>query len=390
MEVVMSRIDPVFRGSRGGIAPGVVSLCAVLLIALLPQRLSADSRYSQVNLVSDVPGLAATTDPNLTNPWGVSFAPSSPFWISNQASNTATLYDGAGNIVPLVVSIPSIGVPTGPTGQVFNGTSSFNLSGGSPAVFLFSTLDGQILGWNGGTTAINVATTRGAIYTGLASANVGSANYLFAADNAGHINVFDTNFSNVTGTTFAGKFVDPSALPGFKPFNIQNIGGNLYVTYAAVNAQGVGLPGGYVDEFDSSGTFLKRIATGGSLFAPWGITLAPATFGSFGGDLLIGQFGDGEILAYDPTTDQFLGTINGMNGLPIVDPFLWSLEFRTGGANVNTNALYFTAGYNNQHDGLFGEIQATATPEPGTIGLFLSGLSFLVTGHLVRRQKRHA
>jgi len=162
------------------------------------------------------------------------------------------------------------------------------------------------------------------------------------------------------------------------------------VTYAAVNAQGVGLPGGYVDEFDSSGTFLKRIATGGSLFAPWGITLAPATFGSFGGDLLIGQFGDGEILAYDPTTDQFLGTINGMNGLPIVDPFLWSLEFRTGGANVNTNALYFTAGYNNQHDGLFGEIQATATPEPGTIGLFLSGLSFLVAGHLVRRQKRHA
>jgi uncharacterized protein (TIGR03118 family) len=388
MEVAMNRIDPV---PRGNIAPSVVSLCAVLLIALLPQRLNADSTYSQVNLVSDMPGLAATTDPSLKNPWGVSFSPTSPFWISNQGTSTATLYDGAGNIVPLVVSMPSIGVLNGPTGQVFNGSTSFHLSDGSPAVFLFSTLDGQILGWNGGagTTAINAATTPGAVYTGLATASSGGANYLYAADSTGRIIVFDTNFSNITGTTFAGKFVDPNALPGFNPFNIQNIGGNLYVTYAAV-AQGVGLPGGYVDEFDSSGNLLKRIATSGALYAPWGITLAPATFGSFGGDLLIGQFGDGEILAYDPTTDQFLGTINGMNGLPIVDPFLWSLEFRTGGANVNLDALYFTAGYNNQQDGLFGEIQATATPEPGTIALFLSGLSFLVTGRLVRRQKRHA
>jgi uncharacterized protein (TIGR03118 family) len=141
---------------------------------------------------------------------------------------------------------------------------------------------------------------------------------------------------------------------GFHPFNIQSIGGNLYVTYAAVTAQGVGLPGGFVDEFNSSGTFLKRIATNDLLNAPWGITLAPATFGSFGGDLLIGQFGDGQILAFDPSTDQFLGTINGTNGLPIVNPFLWSLDFRTGGTNVNTDALYFTAGYNNQLDGLFG------------------------------------
>jgi uncharacterized protein (TIGR03118 family) len=162
----------------------------------------------------------------------------------------------------------------------------------------------------------------------------------------------------------------------------------LYVTYAAVTAQGVGLPGGFVDEFNSSGTFLARIATGGSLFAPWGITLAPATFGSFGGDLLIGQFGDGEILVYDPSTDQSLGTINGTNGLPIVNPFLWSLDFRTGGKNVNTDALYFTAGYNNQLDGLFGEIQST--PEPGTIALVLSGLSFLGARRLLRRQKRQA
>jgi hypothetical protein len=137
-----------------------------------------------------------------------------------------------------------------------------------------------------------------------------------------HITVFDASFSNVTGTIFAGKFVDPNPVAGFHPFNIQSIGGNLYVTYAAVTAQGVGLPGGFVDEFNSSGTFLKRIATNGSLYAPWGITLAPAAFGSFGGDLLIGQFGDGEILVYDPSTDQFLGTLHGPNGMPIVNPFL--------------------------------------------------------------------
>jgi uncharacterized protein (TIGR03118 family) len=363
--------------------------CAVLLLAVSPQRLIADSTYSQVNLVSDVPGLAANTDPNLKNPWGVSFSPTSPFWISNQASNTATLYDGAGNTIPLVVGIPPVGFPTGPTGQVFNGNSSFNLPDGSPAHFLFDTLDGRILGWNGGATAVTVATVAGAEYTGLAIASSGGANYIYAADNTGHITVFDSSFNNVTGTTFAGKFVDPNAVPGFHPFNIQKIGGNLYVTYAAVNAQGVGLPGGFVDEFNSSGTFLGRIATGGSLYAPWGITLAPADFGSFGGDLLIGQFGDGQILVYDPThNDQFLGTLNGPNGMPIVNPFLWSFDFRTGGMNVNTDALYFTAGYNNQVDGLFGEIQAT--PEPGTIALVLSGLSFLGTRRLLRRQKRQA
>jgi uncharacterized protein (TIGR03118 family) len=362
----------------------------VLLLAVSPQRLTADSTYSQVNLVSDVPGVAINTDPNLKNPWGVSFAPASPFWISNQASNTATLYNGAGNLVPLVVSIPPSGFPTGPTGQVFNGTSSFNLPDGSPAVFLFDTLDGRILGWNGGagTTAVNVSTIAGAVYTGLAIASSGGANYIYAADNTGHITVFDASFSNVTGTTFAGKFVDPNPVAGFHPFNIQSIGGNLYVTYAAVTSQGVGLPGGFVDEFNSSGTFLKRIATNGSLYAPWGVTLAPAAFGSFGGDLLIGQFGDGEILVYDPSTDQFLGTINGTNGMPIVNPFLWSLDFRTGGTNVNTNALYFTAGYNNQLDGLFGDIQAT--PEPRTIALVLSGLSFLGAIRLVRREKRLA
>jgi len=352
--------------------------CAVLLLATAPQCLSANLNYFQANLVSDVPGLAAHTDPNLKNSWGVSFSPTSPFWVSNQVSGNATLYDGAGNIVPLVVTIPSIGFPPGPTGQVFNGTTSFVLPNGSSALFLFDTLDGQLLGWNpgAGTTAVNAATTTGAIYTGLALGISGGANYLYAADNTGHINVFNTNFTNVTSTTFAGKFVDPNALPGFNPFNIQNIGGNLYVTYASVNMMGVGQPGGFVDEFDSSGNLLQRIATGGSLYAPWGITLAPTSFGHFGGDLLIGQFGDGEILVYDPSNNTFLGTVNGTNGNPIVNPFLWALEFRTGGTNVNLDALYFTAGYNNQLDGLFGKIQPV--PEPGTLLLLAAGLPILV------------
>jgi uncharacterized protein (TIGR03118 family) len=350
-------------------------MLAALLLCLLCTNLSAGTIYVQTNLVSNMPGLAATTDPNLINPWGVAFAPKSPFWVSDQGTSLSTLYDGAGNIVPLVVSV---GPTPGPTGQVFNGTSSFGLPDGSPAVFLFSTLAGTLDAWNPVTipitTAVTVVTTPGAVYTGLANGSVGTANYLYAADVTGHINVFDTNFTNVTSTTFAGKFVDPSPVPGFTPFGIQNINGNLYVMYAMLSGV-VGLPGGFVDEFDTSGNFIKRIATMGNLFAPWGMTLAPSRFGQFSGDLLIGQFGNGEIYAYDPVTDAFLGTLNGKNGKPIVNDFLWSLEFRTGGPMISTNSLYFTAGIDNQMGGLFGEI--APAPEPGTITLLIAAASSL-------------
>jgi uncharacterized protein (TIGR03118 family) len=373
---------------RSSFSVTVAAVSAFFLLSVLPTNLAASTIYTQTNLVSDVPGLAVTLDPNLKNPWGVSFAPTSPFWVSNQGTNTSTLYDGAGNIVPLVVAIPPIGMPQGPTGQVFNGTNDFGLADGSPASFLFATLDGQIQGWNGGegTTAVNVATTAGAIYTGLANGNVGNANFLYAADNTGHINVFDRTFQNVTSTMFAGKFTDPNALPGFNPYNIQNINGNLFVTYADV-PHGVAQPGGFVDEYDSSGNLMKRIATGGSLFAPWGITLAPAGFGSFGGDLLIGQFGSGEILIFDPTTDQFLGTLDGRNG-PIVNDGLWALDFRTGGANTNPNDLYFTAGINGEADGLFGSI--APAPEPGTLSLMFGTVSALGARFLVRSRRRSA
>ena len=376
---------------------------AISTVALIsPDRSKADPTvYFQNNLVSDVPGMAAVTDPNLKNPWGMSFSATSPFWFSNQASvpPTATLHDGFGNATALIVTIPTLagtvaGPPPvclaacgGPTGQVFaNIAGNFVLKDGAAATFLFDTLDGQIVGWNGmaGTTALNAATTAGAAYSGLALANAGGANYLYATDEHGHINVFDSNFNNVTGTTFAGKFVDPSPVAGFSPFNIQNIGGNLYVTYAALTPGGFGMPGGYVDEFDSSGNFIKRVATNGALDAPWGIALAPASFGSLGGDLLIGNFGNGEINAYDPTTNAFLGALDGLNGAPLVIPDLWALDFRTGGTGVNPNALYFTAGINGQRDGLFGAIQPT--PEPGT--LLLTGTGIIAAVALRRRGSR--
>lgn len=350
----------------------LIKACAGALLCV-PASALADE-FFQTNLVSDISGLAANTDANLKNPWGVSFGPTTPFWVSDQGTGKATLYDGAGNILSLVVAIPTGPPPPGPTGQVFNATSGFPIAG-APARFIFDTLNGTIAGWASGTTAVVEVTTPGANYTGLAIANVGSSTFLYAADATGHINVFDSTWTQVSTV---GKFVDPAAIAGYVPFNIQTIGSNLYVTYAQLTTMGTGLPGGYIDEFDTSGIFIKRIATGGALYAPWGLTLAPSSFGSFANDLLVGNFGNGEILVYNPTTDAFLGTINGTNGLPLVDPFLWALETHTGGANDDPNAVYFTAGINNQADGLLGKIDPI--PEPATIfatATALIGILFL-------------
>ena len=355
------------------ILPSGKKLAVAIALALPLQSLAANV-LTQTNLVSDVPGDAAHTDPNLKNPWGVSFAPGSPFWISNQASGTSTLYDGTGKAESLIVGIPSGAPPSGPTGQVFNGTGGFALSDGSSGLFLFDTLNGTIDGWNpgAGTTALQAVSTPGAIYTGLALGSVGTSNYLYAADSSGSIRVFDTTFKPVT---LAGNFTDPAAIAGYVPFNIESIGSDLYVTYAKLSATGTGLPGGYVDVFTTSGTFVKRLATGGSLYAPWGMAIAPPGFGTFGGNLFVGNFGNGEILRYDLSTGAYLGTLDWSNGTPFVNDFLWSLDFRTAGPSVNTNALYFTAGINNQKDGLFGQISFTPEPQT-TIPLILGFLGF--------------
>ena len=360
--------------------PMFVNAALAALIALTSKPCLADT-FTQTNLVSDIPGVAGVTDANLKNPWGVAFSATSPFWISNQGSGTSTLYDGTGTPSPLIVTIPG-GTPplSGPTGQVANGTTGFNLSNGMPARFIFDTLNGTIAGWNAGTAAVQTASSPGAVYTGLALANTGGANYLYAADSTGKIQVFDSNFKPVS---LSGNFSDPNAVAGYTPFNVQLIGSNLYVTYARLTPQGTGLPGGYIDVFNTSGTFVNRLATGGPLDAPWGLALAPSGFGTLGNDLLVGNFGNGEILAYDPATGTYLSTLDGANGQPIVNDFLWALNFRTAGPNVNTNALYFTAGINNQQDGLFASI--ASTPEPATTALILVGLCGLALWQFRRR-----
>jgi uncharacterized protein (TIGR03118 family) len=350
------------------------ALCT-LALALAPICLHADS-FSQTNLVSDIPGMAANTDPNLKNPWGVAFSATSPFWTSDQGTGLATLYSATGVPNALVVTIPgSAAPPTGPTGMVFSNISGQFLVGAAPATFIFDNLNGTISGWNGGagTTAVVEHTTTGAIYTGLAQATNSNGTFLYAANSApgGGINVFSSTWQS---TTLSGTFTDTNLPAGLVPFNIQNIGGNLYVTYASLGLGGTPMPGGVVDEFDANGNFIKRIATGGSLFAPWGIVVAPAGFGSFGNDLLIGNFGNGEINAYDATTDLFLGTLDGTNGQPIINDHLWALETRTG-AGFDPNALYFSAGINDEADGLFGEI--TEVPEPATLFGTAFGLAVL-------------
>jgi uncharacterized protein (TIGR03118 family) len=342
-----------------------------LALALASTCLRADS-FTQTNLVSDVPNLAANTDPNLKNPWGVAFSATSPFWASDQATGVATLYGATGTPVSFVVAIPGSASPaSGPTGMVFSNISGSFLVGAAPATFIFDNLNGTISGWNSaaGTTAVVMATTPGAVYTGLAQASNGSANFLYAANSsAGRIDVFDSSWSP---TNLSGSFVDPNLPAGFVPFNIQNIGGNLYVTYAQLGPGGTPMPGGFVDEYNSSGVLIKRIASDGPLSAPWGIVVAPANFGSFSNDLLIGNFGDGEIDAYDATTDMFLGTLDGTNGQPLVNDHLWALETRNA-PGFDPNALYFSAGINDEQNGLFGEI--TEVPEPATLFGTASGL----------------
>jgi uncharacterized protein (TIGR03118 family) len=349
---------------------GTLTLLLLSSGSLFAPSLYADS-FSQTNLVSDISGMAANTDTNLKDPWGMSFSATSPIWVSDRATGVATVYKGiTGTPLPLIVTVPP-GTATGPTGQVFAGpTTSFVLSG-KPASFIFDTLGGTVDAWNGGTTAMIVATTPGARYEGLAMAD----NNLYAANfiAGGGINVFNSSYAPVT---LAGNFTDTSIPSGYAPYNIQNVNGKLYVEYAKVNPISA-IPiapsgaGGYVDVFDTNGNLLQRLVSNGALDAPWGIAMAPAGFGSFGNDLLIGNFGNGEINAFDPTTGNWLGTLKNASGNPIVDSGLWAIEF--GNSSANPNALYFTAGINRGADGLFGDIRAV--PEPASAGL--AALAFL-------------
>jgi uncharacterized protein (TIGR03118 family) len=346
--------------------PRLVVLFLAASLATAGSAAASPIGYVQTNLTSDIPGKAANLDPDLKNPWGMSFSATSPFWVSDQRTNLATLYNAAGVKQGLVVSVPG-----GPTGQVFASGSGFNLNGSS-AQFMFATLSGAIEAWNGsaGTTASAVfLSSDGAVYTGLALAG----QRLYAADAAnGKIDVFDTSYHKLSGLSFT----DPNLPSGFTPYNIQNIGGSLYVEY-----EKQGGPGGIVDVFDTNGNLLRRLSSDAHLDDPWGITLAPAGFGDFGGDLLVGNFGDGLINAFNPITGAFLGTLSDSLGAPLVNDGLWALGFRTG-AGFDPNTLYFTAGINGEADGLFGAIQVAGSgpivpgpvPEPASLLLLGSGL----------------
>jgi uncharacterized protein (TIGR03118 family) len=372
--------------------------------------------FNQTNLVSSVSGTAGLTDPNLINPWGMSSSASSPIWVSDQGSAHSTLYNPNGTpvIQALVVTIPSPGAPSGPTGLLFNSdtsTTDFTIPGPSstvvPSIFLFANLNGTIAGWNPGSTAgsgaaITAATTPGAAFTGLAQASVTvgptTTYYLYAADftgttGASGIDVFNPSFTNVSGTTFAGKFSDPNSVAGYHPFNIQFLNGDMYVAYAQPSAS-VTTGGGYIDEFDTAGNFINRIYTdtaGTNLKGPWGMTIAPAGFGSFAGDLLVGNLGDGTTTAPNgtiiaitvPTAPGSPGTLAGTLSTPngtITNGATWSLLFGNGGAGGTTGTLYFSAGTDAQAEGLFGSIAFAAGASASVTAAPLTAQGATVTG----------
>lgn len=352
--------------------------CLVFFLALsfLPFSALAGG-YAQTNLVSDGFVPANVTDPDLVNPWGISYSSTSPFWVSDNGTGLATLYNTLGQKQALVVTIPPFaGSAATPTGQVFNGTGDFNND-----VFIFATEDGTISGWRGalGTTAELLADNSAAraVYKGLALGSIGVNNYLYAANfRSGAIDVF----LGGGAPSLAGNFTDPTLPAGYAPFNVQKLGGNLFVTYALQDAaKHDDVPGsgnGYVDIFDLNGNFVKRLISQGHLDSPWGLALAPANFGEFSNDLLVGNSGDGTINAFDPVTGIWLGTLTDSQGNPIVNGGLWGLIFGNGGNGGDLDKLYFSAGLNGEADGLFGSL--APVPAPGTLLLLGSGLAGLV------------
>ncbi|MDX6528640.1 MAG: hypothetical protein QOH41_930 [Blastocatellia bacterium] len=323
------------------------------------------NNYRQTNLVSDITGFAQLQDPLLVNPWGLAQLATSPFWVANQATSTATLYGGDVAGSPITKNPLNVTIPGGlPTGAVSNSGSDFVITSGGgtgPARFIFASITGNIIAWRAGTVASILASHPGHVYTGLAIGNNGTANFLYAADFANK--KIDVHNSSFALTTLAGTFTDPAIPVDFAPFNIQNLGGTLYVEYAKIDpADGTDLPGpgnGFISKFDTNGNFLGRLISNGVLNSPWGLTVSPAGFGAFGNALLVGNFGDGKINAFNITTGAPLGTLNDELGSPIIIPGLWAITFGNGVGGGDTNALYFNAGYDGERHGLFGSLRSS-------------------------------
>ena len=365
------------RPGRFGRLRGVYALgLAVALVALAPVAQAGPSHrhnaYHQTNLVSDVPGLAQLTDPDLVNPWGLAAGPATPIWVADNGTDKATIYPGFVNGSPIQKAPLVVNIPGGaPTGQVFNGTPGFEVRDGDahgPGVFLFDSEAGLVTGWNPGvpppppsTQAQVGARARHAIYKGLAIATTSAGTFLYAADfHHGRIDVFDAGFHRVR---LPGRFRDRKLPRGYAPFNVQELGGRLYVAYAKQDADRedeVAGPGrGFVDVYSAGGHLLRRLIRRGQLDAPWGLVLAPDGFGPFSGDLLVGNFGDGRINAYDPRSGAFRGRLRHEDGSPIEIEGLWALRFGNG-VTGDPTTLLFTAGIDDEAHGLFGAIEAAS------------------------------
>lgn len=330
-----------------------IFLTVCLALALLLGSGVARAQYTVTNLVSNQAKTARITDPLLVNGWGLAYGPSSPFWISDNGSGWSTLYTAPGVKIPLNVSIPTAGGdgPGSPTGIVFNGSPDFKVNG-SPALFLFATLDGTISGWSPAanpSSAIIGVTAPGAVYTGLAVSTRPSGNFLFAADNKNNkVDIYDGSFGLVK------SFTDNSLPAGFAPFGIQDFNGLVYVAFASSS----GGSGGFIDIYAEDGTLLKQLAHGAPLNQPWGFAIAPKNFGEFSNALLVSNnTNNGTINAFNAITGQFAGTLKDTNDEVIRIDQLWGLEFGGGTSNNGANYyLYFTAGPNNNFSGTFGVI----------------------------------
>jgi uncharacterized protein (TIGR03118 family) len=354
----------------------------------------ATGGFTDMALVSDndtVVASATTIDANLQNPWGIAVAPGLPIWIADNNSNLSTLYSGTGevetstitgsNSVGIAVPASAAGVQSNPTGQVYNGAGGFLIPtnrGQETALFIFDGEGGTIAAWaeDSGATALTVYDdgvangTNHAVYKGLAMGAVNGANYLYATDlHDNKVDVFDTTFSKPAA--MQGLFIDPTMPAGFVPFGITAVNGQLYVTYAMQDAAkhdevtGAGL--GYVDVFNFNGSFVSRFATGGSLNAPWGIAVAPSGFGTIAGDVLIGNFGDGTVNVFAPngSPETDIGKLMVTNGGTFSVPGLWSLVFGNGDPDKPLTTLFYTAGFADQTDGVFGSLTVgTATQTP--------------------------